>query len=592
MCGIIGYIGKGEKTLSVLIRGLKNLEYRGYDSAGIAYFKDNNIKVIKEQGKIHLLEKKINLCDNTTCGIGHTRWATNGEPNVNNAHPHSCGKFSLVHNGIIENADILKKKLIKEGAKFLSSTDTEVLVVLLNNIYEKTFDIQEAIKELMTVVKGSYALAILCEDDIDHIYVAKYASPLIIGLGKGENYIASDIPAILENTKDFKLLEDNEYAVISKENIKIYTSFGTPIKRDNFIFDGNIEVAKKDGYDYFMLKEMMEQPDILYKLFNSYLDHKEEWREKLPNLSNYNKIDIVACGSAYHAGLIGKWYIENYLKIPTGVFLASEYRYQPLFVNDKTLVILVSQSGETADTLACLNMVKKEGLPTLAIVNVVASSIARRADYVLYTNAGYEIAVATTKAYTAQIASFLLLTFLYKETPFKIDDVKKLYEVNKKLLFNHDKNMITKIASAPNIFFLGRQIDYALAMESSLKLREISYLMSVTYAAGELKHGTISLIEKGTVVIIIITDEKISDKTISNAKEVKARGAYIILITSETIKDNFIFADKIITIPKVLSIFTPISTILPMQMLAYEVALIKGYDIDQPKNLAKSVTVE
>lgn len=593
MCGIIGYVGKKEKTLSVLIEGLKNLEYRGYDSAGVAYpFKDQ-VKVVKQEGKICSLEKIISFDDQTKCGIGHTRWATHGKPSVMNAHPHSHGKFTLVHNGIIENAGILKEGLKKKGVIFDSDTDTEVAVAVLNDIYQAELDIEVSIQKLMKTVKGSYAFAILCEDDLEHIYVAKNASPLIIGVGKNEMYIASDVPAILNKTNQYQLLEDMEYAKVGQDTVHIYTLNGVEVYRDTLTFEGDMEIAQKHGYEHFMLKEMMEQPEILKQLFETYFGQLDTWRENLPDLRKYQQIDIVACGSAYHAGLVGKYYIEEVLHIPVCVSLASEYRYQTIFPNRNCLVIAVSQSGETADTLACLKMVKEYHMDTLAIVNVVGSSIAREADYVLYTKAGYEIAVATTKAYTAQVLCFLLLTFAYQHSTFTKEEVQEFYEVSNLLLQQNFGTMVDRIRTAKQIFFLGRQRDYALSMEASLKLKEISYLMSVAYAAGELKHGTISLIEENTPVIAFITDPKVAEKTISNIKEVRARGAYVIVIVSELLERDVIDCyDEKIVIPNVMPFLTPIAAMLPMQLLAYEVAKKNGCEIDQPRNLAKSVTVE
>lgn len=592
MCGIIGYVGKKEKTLSVLIEGLKNLEYRGYDSAGIAYFDSGQIEVVKQTGKILALENKIKKQIDTYCGIGHTRWATHGKPTVLNAHPHHHGKFVLVHNGIIENADDLKKELLKEGYNFYSDTDTEVAVALLDSIYRRRCDVLVSIHELMELLEGSYAFEILCEDYPNDIYVAKNASPLIIGIGSQEMYVASDVPAILQETSKYMILEDMEYGKVEKNGVHIYNMAQEEVPKSILEFEGSMDSAKKNGYAHFMLKEMMEEPDILKDLFYSYRKDPESWKHDLPDFEKYREIDIVACGSAYHAGMIGKCYLENYLKIPVTVSLASEYRYQTLFSRHDKLVIVVSQSGETADTLACLKLVKEHGMDTLAIVNVVGSSIARAADYVLYTKAGYELAVATTKAYIAQVAAFLFIALSYRKVKLEQVDIETLYNIQKKILDIHHSEIIKYLSNASRIFFIGRQVDYAIAMEASLKLKEISYLMSDAYAAGELKHGTISLIEEGTPVVAIVTDPKVAEKTISNIKEVKARGAYVVLVISSDLDDSFDWCDQKIVIPEVSSILMPLVTILPLQMLAYDIALNKGCDIDQPRNLAKSVTVE
>lgn len=592
MCGIIGYVGKKEKTLSVLLDGLTNLEYRGYDSAGIAYFGLDGIEVIKQAGKVHALEKEIKKQIHTCCGIGHTRWATHGKPTVLNAHPHRHGKFVLVHNGIIENADELKMRLLEEGYAFYSDTDTEVAVALLDFIYWECRDVLTSIHRLMKLLEGSYAFAILCEDYPNDIYVAKNASPLIIGIGSQEMYVASDVPAILQETSKYMILEDMEYGKIEKNGVHVYNMKQEEIPKAILEFEGSMDSAKKNGYAHFMLKEMMEEPEILKTLFHSYRKDPERWKSNLPDLKKYREIDIVACGSAYHAGMIGKYYLETYVGIPVTVSLASEYRYQTLFSHRDKLVIVVSQSGETADTLACLKLVKDHGMDTLAIVNVVGSSIARAADYVLYTKAGCELAVATTKAYIAQVTAFLFIALSYRKVKLEQVDIETLYNIQKKILDIHHSEIIKYLSNASRIFFIGRQVDYAIAMEASLKLKEISYLMSDAYAAGELKHGTISLIEEGTPVVAIVTDPKVAEKTISNVKEVKARGAYVVLVISSDLDDSFDWCDQKIVIPEVSSILMPLVTILPLQMLAYDIALNKGCDIDQPRNLAKSVTVE
>jgi len=596
MCGIVGYIGKKEKTLPVLIAGLKNLEYRGYDSAGIAYTNNNKIKIIKSKGKIKTLEELIDFNVNTNMGIGHTRWATHGKPNKINAHPHKYGHITLIHNGIIENADMLKQDLINKGIIFESDTDSEVAAVILNIIYEECLDMKKAISKLMTIINGSYALGIICDEDINNLYCVKKESPLIIGIGDGETFIASDVPAIKKETKNYIFLNDLEFAVINKNEIHIYDKNGNEVKHDIKTIDDNEEDALIDGFPHFMLKEINEQPNVIDNLYMYYINNIENIKKELPNFNKYKHIDIVACGSAYHAGLVGKHYIEKIGNIPVTVSLASEYRYEKHFPSKNNLVILVSQSGETADTLACLKLAKTYNMDTLAIVNVYHSSIARHADYVFYTRAGYEIAVATTKAYSAQIISFIILSLVISNQGIDVRKYQKELPYWKKamheLINNNYKEVVALLKKNEKIFFIGRQIDYALAMEGSLKLKEITYLLSVCFAAGELKHGTISLIDKDCPVIAIVTDNNIADKTFSNIKEVKARGAKVILIISEELDNEFDFADYKIIIPNINELVNPILTIIPLQKIAYEVALALERDIDKPRNLAKSVTVE
>lgn len=597
MCGIVGYVGKNKKCLPVIISGLETLEYRGYDSAGIAYKKDDKINVVKQKGKIINLKEKINLNDESNLGIGHTRWATHGKPTIENSHPHNVGKITIVHNGIIENYIELKEELIKEGYKFKSETDTEVACALIDYCYKD--NILDAIKCATKQMRGSFAFGILVEGD-NNLYATRLTSPLIIAKGKDENYIASDVPAILKYTNKYLLLDDYDIAKINSDNITVYNN-GKEVKRKIHTFEGNMEAGMKNGYDHFMLKEINEQDKVIKDTINYYFDGTiESLMNRLPNLTKYNKIDIVACGSAYHTGLVGKSLIEKFSNTPVNCEVASEYRYKKSFYNKKTLVILVSQSGETADTLAALRKAKEDGIDTLAIVNVVGSSIAREAKYVLYIKAGCEIAVATTKAYTAQLSIFSLIALYLansknllcdKEIKEILKDIKRLPEIINNTL--KDKSYIdiaNKIYKRRDIFFIGRGIDYALCMEGSLKLKEISYINSVAYPAGELKHGTISLIEKDTPVIAISTDEDLTEKTISNIKEVKARDAYTLFLTTNYIKSDFY--DDIIVVDKIHELFQPIITIIPLQLLAYEVAKLNGCDIDKPRNLAKSVTVE
>ena len=597
MCGIVGYIGK-ENAIEVLINGLEKLEYRGYDSAGIAFLTDN-IKILKNKGKIKNLKNKVNLDEKSTLGIGHTRWATHGEANETNAHPHQVGKITLVHNGIIENYEKIKKELINKGYTFKTETDSEVGCALLDFLYQKNQDMIQSIEEFKTIVKGSYALGIICSDDKDTLYAIKNASPLIIGVGDKENFIASDVPAILKYTNKYITLDDLEFAKITKDKIECYNKKNKVIEKDIKMFSGDAMDIEKNGYEHFMLKEIHEEPSVIKKTFDKYIDNNKI-DDKIPDLSKYKKITIVACGSAYHAGLIGKNLIENYANVPVDVEIASEYCYKKHFFDKKELVIVVSQSGETADTLASLKLAKENKIDTLGIINVKESSIARESDIVLYTEAGNEIAVATTKAYSAQVAllSLISLTIASKNELLNKDEKLEILKEIKLLpnkieqLINTDnyQKIAEEIYKDDDIFFLGRGIDYAIALEGSLKLKEISYIHSEAYAAGELKHGTISLIDKGTPVIAIITDNNIKDKTISNVKEVKARGAKTILISNENL-DNSCF-DKKVIIPNAHPLLQPLLTVIPLQLIAYEVAKLRNCDIDKPKNLAKSVTVE
>lgn len=589
MCGITGYIGKNKKAINVVINGLESLEYRGYDSAGIAYILDNKVNVIKEQGKIINLKSKIDFSIQSNLAIGHTRWATHGEPNQINSHPHSQGKFTIVHNGIIENYLELKQELIENGYDFKSSTDTEVACAYMDFLYKNNNNILITLNEASKIFRGSYAFGIICEDDLDNLYALRKTSPLIIANGNGENYIASDVPAILRYTNKYMLLDDMEIAKISSNNVEIYNKDLKLVKKEILEFEGSFESSMKCGYEHFMLKEIHEEPTVFKNTINAYFDGDFK---NIPDLTKYNNIHIIACGSAHHTGLIGKYLIEKYANIPVYVEVASEYRYKHNFYDKNTLVILVSQSGETADTLASLRMVKEEGIDTLSIVNVVGSSIARESKYVIYTKAGCEIAVATTKAYLAQISVFALLTmYLTNNKSSKIlEEINNIPSILEENVSIDYKYIADEIYQNQNIFFIGRGIDYAICMEGSLKLKEISYINSVAYQAGELKHGTISLIEKNTPVIAICTDESLLEKTISNIKEVKARGAKVIFITTSDIEGDFY--DFKINVPKVDELLQPITTIVPLQLIAYEVAKLNGCDIDKPRNLAKSVTVE
>ena len=587
MCGITGYIGKNNNAIKVVIDGLESLEYRGYDSSGIAYTNNNKLNVIKEKGKTINLKNNIDFNIKSNLAIGHTRWATHGEPNKVNSHPHQVNKFTIVHNGIIENYIELKEELLKNNYTFKSSTDTEIAVAYIDFIYKKEKDILKTLNYITKVFRGSYALGIICNDDLNNLYAVRKTSPLIIAKGTNENYIASDVPAILKYTNKYMLLDDYEIAKISSDNIEIYNQKLELVTKDTLEFEGTYESSMKNGYEHFMLKEIHEEPNVFKDTINTYLDKDFK---NIPDFSKYNNIHIVACGSAYHTGLVGKYLIEKYANIPVYVEVASEYRYKHNFYDEKTLVILVSQSGETADTLACLKKVKEDGIDTLGIVNVVGSSVARESKYVMYTKAGCEIAVATTKAYLAQLTVFSVITMYLTNNKTLIEEISTIPTLIDKLI-NKDYKVIAKeIYKNKDIFFIGRGIDYSIAMEGSLKLKEISYINSVAYQAGELKHGTISLIEKNTPVIAISTDETLSEKTISNIKEVKARGAKVIFVTNQNINDNFY--DIKIDIPRVNELLQPILTIVPLQLLAYEVAKLNKCDIDKPRNLAKSVTVE
>ena len=569
MCGIYCYVGK-KKAIPILLEGLSNLEYRGYDSAGIAYVTDK-INIIKEKGRLDNLKKILNLDTNTYLGIGHTRWATHGKPNKKNAHPHHQGKVTLVHNGIIENYQELK--LLLKDYRFKSETDTEVLCCLIDKLLKENNDILKVLSKLKEIIKGSYALGIILDDDLNNIYGIKKNSPLILAKSNIGNFLASDIPAILKYTNNYILLDDDDIVKLNKDEVIIYDSNLNILDKKVNIFDGDINKISKGNYEHFMLKEIFEQPDVLYK---TYLEN-----QNLPDLKKYNKIHIVGCGSAYHAGLIGKYYIEKYCNIEVNVEVASEYRYKNNFIDKNTLVIFISQSGETADTLACVKKVK-EKCDTLGIINVIDSSIAREVKNVIYTKAGCEIAVATTKAYSCQILVLMMMAL-------KKDITSLISKIND-LLKNNYEELAKKIYKSEHLFYIGRGLDYYLALEGSLKLKEISYINSVSYPAGELKHGTISLIEKNTIVIAIATEKSLVEKTISNIKEVKARGAYVIYITTNNLNQESDFYDDKIVIEE--DIYQPLLTIIPIQLIAYHVAKLRKCDIDKPKNLAKSVTVE
>ena len=589
MCGIVGYAGK-TNVIKNIMTGLKSLEYRGYDSSGIAYLdKNNNIKIYKKVGQIKNLDQILNYEDEASLGISHTRWATHGGVTDTNAHPHNQGKITLVHNGIIENYEELKKELEKEGYNFKSSTDSEVAAALIDKLYKENKDMLKTLVILKDKLKGSYAFNIINSDIPNKIYGIRKDVPLIVGVSDHGNMFASDIPAILHVTNKYIVLNNNEIVELEQDNIKYYNSEGKEITKEVKEYAGTIDSISKNGYDHFMLKEINEESEVVKNILNLYT--KNNKIKDIYNIKKYKNIDIVACGSASFAGQIGKYYIEKYANIKTEVYYASEYRYQKNFFTKDTLVILISQSGETADTLAALKLAKENGIDTLAIVNRRDSSIAREADSVIYTEAGIEVAVATTKAYLAQVLILLLLAFKdnNKETKL-LEDLKLLPNLITKYINEYDYSNIANILKdKEHIFYLGRGIDYYLSMEGSLKLKEISYIHSEAFQAGELKHGSISLIDKDFGVVSVVTDKTISDKTISNLKEVSARGAKIITITN--IKDNN-FADYTILVEDYDEILNPLLVIVPMQMLAYNVAKLRDCDIDKPRNLAKSVTVE
>lgn len=589
MCGIVGYAGR-KNVIKNIMTGLKSLEYRGYDSAGIAYIENGEIIILKKAGPIKNLDKVLNYDSAASLGISHTRWATHGGANDTNAHPHKQGKITLVHNGIIENYDVLKKELEEKNYIFKSETDTEVAAAYIDYLYNNEKDMIKVLSKITDIFKGSYAFNIISEDEPDTIYGIRKDSPLIVGVSEDNgNMLASDIPAILHVTNKYVVLNKYDIVVLKENSIKYYDKNGTPITKEVKTYDGDVDTISKNGYEHFMLKEINEEAEVVKKILNTYTENNQV--KDLYNIRKYKNIDIVACGSASFAGQVGKYYIEKFANIKTDVYYASEYRYQKNFFTKDTLVILISQSGETADTLAALKLAKEHHVDTLGIVNRKDSSIAREADHVIYTEAGIEIAVATTKAYLAQIIVLLLLAIKgTKEEPKLLEDIKLLPNLITKYIDEYDySNIANVLKDKEHVFYLGRGIDYYLSMEGSLKLKEISYIHSEAFQAGELKHGSISLIDKDFGVVSIVTDKDIKDKTISNLKEVSARGAKIITITN--IKDED-FSDYKIVVDDYNEIINPLLVIVPMQMLAYNVAKLRGCDIDKPRNLAKSVTVE
>ena len=607
MCGIIGYIGT-KKAKPILINGLLRLEYRGYDSAGIATVEKDGIKVIKEKGRIANLDAMDGINDlEGTIGIGHTRWATHGKPSATNSHPHYDNEklFAVVHNGIIENYHELRKFLEDNGYTFLSDTDTEVIPNLINFYYKKENDFLKAVKLACDDLKGSFALEILCKYYPDNMIVVRQDSPLVIGRGLDENYISSDIPAILSFTKDFYFLNDREFAVLARDNIDFYDNDLNKIDKVVKSIEWNTASAEKDGYDDFMLKEIYEQPNAIRETIGSKLSEGKisfnDFEIAKEFLETINRIYIVACGTAMNAGLATKATFENFCKIPTEVDIASEFRYRNPLIDEHTLCIYISQSGETADTIAALKLAKSKGAKTIAVANVIGSSITREADYCIYTHAGPEIAVASTKAYTSQVVLLNILALYFAEVLNRvpsstIDSMKnELLELPKKAEITlrnvaEVKNFANIVYKETDMFFLGRGVDYYVASEGSLKLKEISYIHSESYAAGELKHGPIALIENDVTVIGIITNPNLVEKTISNIQEVITRGAKTLVITNQKINESQFF--KVINIPDTEPCLSPVLSIIPLQLLAYYISKEKGLDVDKPRNLAKSVTVE
>lgn len=608
MCGIVGYIGE-KKAAPILLKGLGRLEYRGYDSAGVCIIENGNILIEKSAGRLKTLSEKIGGGEkySATAGIGHTRWATHGEPSDVNSHPHTSRDklFTVVHNGIIENYAELKETLINKDYSFLSDTDTEVIAHLLYDNYDD--DILKAINKTAKMLKGSYALGIIFKNTPDVIYALRRESPLIVGAGDDGNYIASDVPAILEYTRSVYYLENDELALITKNSVCFYDGSLNKIEKELKTVELSVDAAQIGGYKHFMLKEIFEQPEAISKTIlprikggDIYIEGFSLSREEL---LNFSKIYIVACGSAYHVGIVGKYTIEKMCRIPVEVDVASEFRYRNPLIDEKTLFIAISQSGETADTLAAMREAKRKGAKTVAVVNVVGSSIARECDIPVYTWAGPEIAVATTKAYSAQLSVIYLLSLYMgsvlgriseKEKEALIRSLKEIPQKTEKILADADviRKLGEEFKNAEDVFFIGRGVDYALSLEGSLKLKEISYIHSEAYPAGELKHGTISLIEKGTLVVALATEPSLFEKTASNIKEVKARGAKVFLLTTDDRKVPEDIADFVYKIPSGEPSLLPSLLIIPLQLLAYYIALNRDCDIDKPRNLAKSVTVE
>ncbi|MFZ7104665.1 MAG: glutamine--fructose-6-phosphate transaminase (isomerizing) [Peptococcaceae bacterium] len=607
MCGIVGYIGKKEAT-PILVEGLRKLEYRGYDSAGVAVLKDEKLQVVKAEGKLSFLESKL-LHDNPrgNIGIGHTRWATHGKPSDENSHPHtSCSEdFAVVHNGIIENYLELKEWLSGQGHIFSSETDTEVVAHMIEHYYEGS--LEKAVRKTLEEINGSYALGVICKNEPGKLVAARKDSPLVIGIGEGENFIASDIPAILSHTRKCYLINDGEVCVLTSETIKISTISGEIVNKEVFNVSWDAEAAEKGGYEHFMLKEIHEQPVAFRKALSGRIAGNkvkfEDFQLATSTINQWKKVYIVACGTAYHAGLVGKGIFESLLRIPVEVDIASEFRYRQPLVDNETLVVVISQSGETADTLAALREAKNKGANVLAITNVVGSSIAREADFVVYIWAGPEIAVASTKAYTTMlVAEYLLALYLGQqkgvvsevESKVIIDALHELPEATIRILSEVEKyqEIAEKYQDKRDLFFIGRGFDWAVALEGSLKLKEISYIHAEAYAAGELKHGTLALITKETPVVALCVQKNTYDKTLSNIKEVKARDAEVLAVAIEGDKEVGKYVDDTLEIPDIYNFVAPVLTVIPLQLISYYTAKARGCNVDQPRNLAKSVTVE
>ena len=614
MCGIVGFIGQ-EQAAPILLDGLAHLEYRGYDSAGVAVISaQGKLQVEKAVGRLKVLNEQIHGgADLEGCiGLGHTRWATHGAPNIINSHPHVSenGKFAVIHNGIIENYVEIKEFLIGQGIRFKSETDTEVVAQLLEFYYNECHDFLEAVGRVLRRIEGAYALGMLCADCPDRIIAARKDAPLLLGYGKGCNFLASDVTAIIKHTRDVAYMEDGEVAVLTREGIEVYDALEQKVEKKHFTIDWEVSAAEKGGYQHFMLKEIMEQPEALRRAISPRIkDGRVIFDDlKLPveKMREFTRIFIVACGSSYHVGMIGKYNLEHLLRRNVEVVLASEFRYSDPIVDDRSLVIVISQSGETLDTMAALREAKKRGGYILSIVNVVGSSIARESDDVLYTWAGPEIAVATTKAYSTQLAVLDMIGLAFgealgtvkkEEYNEAVAELQKLPEKMEQFLASESCEAIPKYASQyfnhNSVFFIGRNLDYALGLEGSLKLKEISYIHSEAYASGELKHGTISLIEDGTLVIALGTYAPLFDKAMSNVVEVKARGADVLALATESHRGEMAkTVENVITIPDTAQMLLPSLGVVPLQLLAYYIALQRGCDIDKPRNLAKSVTVE
>ncbi len=608
MCGIVGYIGDNQAA-PILLEGLEKLEYRGYDSAGVAVFSENGIRVAKAKGRLRVLSELIEggKAVAGTLGIGHTRWATHGAPSDVNSHPQTSegGKFAVVHNGIIENYLYLKNHLMRRGVQFVSETDTEVVAQMLE--YYDRGNILETIAKVISKVEGSYALGIISTEYPDRLFCVRKDSPLIIGVGAGENFIASDIPAILSHTRDIYRLKDNEIAVLTRDAVEFFSPDAEPVEKTIEHIEWDIEAAEKGGYEHFMMKEICEQPKAVRDTIAPRIRNGRVVLDDITltaeQLKNFTKICIVACGTAYHVGVVAKYAFEELLRIPVEVDVASEFRYRKPIIDKRTLMIIISQSGETADTLAALREAKRAGCRVLSIVNVVGSTIANESDDVIYTWAGPEISVASTKAYSTQLAVIYLLTLYIgeklgrlsaEELDRYIDELQQIPELIEKMLA-HKENIqffASRYFNAGDMYFIGRNVDYAASLEASLKLKEISYIHSEAYAAGELKHGPISLIEDGTLVIALATDGRLFDKMMSNIREVKARGAVVLGLATEDRTEIAEQTDMVFYIPKISPFMLPSLSVIPMQLFAYYVASMKGCDIDKPRNLAKSVTVE